>query len=436
MLRALFCMLLLAWSESPTLQEGLRTRKTKEAIVKSNTNKEIAQAVGQRIDNFCSVLGDFYEELGLEKKSDNKLVARLFNTYEEYEVHYRRAYPQGAPPLAYYSPSLNAIVLYNDEVDVTLRQTLFHESSHQYLDRFTSDAPRWLNEGLAEFFEGWRMSSEGTLLEKRVHLYDLKVLQDALRAGKHLPPHELVSLDDEQFKDFRKHYPELHPYLHYMTSWGLVWFSLELSSDPEDRERLIGYLSDLNEKGPNARFEVEDWEDFETRWSKALLGLQVEPVDAVDFVLLAAGYREGGDYAKAAQLYQSALEKDPRAPGALFGVGLCFKRMGNNDEALKWLEKARQVEPENPSIPYLMARIVLGIDMQDAKGDPARALELAEEASELASGESPQMLELVARCQAAGGDGGAAARTLRKILALVEDEAEKAYYEELAKELR
>ena len=69
------------------------------------------------------------------------------------------------PPLAYFSPSLNAIVLFNDEANVTLRQTLFHETSHQFLERYTSDAPKWLNEGLAEYFEGWRMSPEGKLLE-------------------------------------------------------------------------------------------------------------------------------------------------------------------------------------------------------------------------------------------------------------------------------
>src|SRR5262245_41022507 len=94
-------------------QEGLRTRKSKDAIVKSNTTKEIAEAVGRRIDNFCAVFEGFYDELGLHKKSDNTLVARVFNTHEEFETQYRRT--EGTefdPPQAYFDSSLNAIVLY------------------------------------------------------------------------------------------------------------------------------------------------------------------------------------------------------------------------------------------------------------------------------------------------------------------------------------
>lgn len=419
-------------------QEGLRNYKVKEAIVKANTSKEIAEAVAARINNFCAVFEQFYADLGLDKRSDNKLVARLFDTYEEYETHYRRTTSEQDPPLAYFSPSLNAIVLYNDEADLTLRQTLFHESAHQYLNRFTSDAPKWLNEGLSEYFEGWRMSPEGKLVEKRVNLFDLKLLQDCLKAEKALAPRALAAFDHQQFNDFRKNNPGLHPYLHYVSAWGMVYFSLELSSEPRDRERIVAYLRALNDKGASARFHVEDWDDFETRWKAALLGLEAVPVDAVDFVLLASGYRQSGDYAEATKLYEAALAKDPKTPRGAYLVGSAKKRMGDYAGALEWLEKARAAEPADPSAPYLMARILLGIDRKGSKKeetDPVRALALAQEASKLAGGDSPQMLELLARCQAANGDASAAEKTVKKILKLVEEE-EKPYYEQLAAELK
>src|SRR5262245_29985686 len=338
-------------------QEGLRTRKSKDAIIKSNTSKEIAEAVGQRIENFCAVFQAFYDELGLEKKSDNTLVARLFNTHEEYEQYYRRTSKDDSPPLAYFSPSLNAIVLYNDEADVTLRQTLFHESSHQFLNRYTTDAPKWLNEGLAEYFEGWRMTSEGELVEKRVNLYDLKLLQDCLRSGKSLAPRDLCAYDYTQFDDFRKNHPELHPYLHYVTAWGIAYFSLELSTDPSDRKRIVDYLEALNAKGPRAVFAMEDWDAFEKRWKAAILALQPTPVDVVDYILLAYGHVESREWKEAAELYEKAYALDPKAPGALFWLGLCRKRLGDYDAALSWFEKARAADASNPSVPYQMARI-------------------------------------------------------------------------------
>jgi len=417
-------------------QKGLDTLRTKEAIVKANTNRKTAESVGQRIDNFCAVFRGFYDELGLEKKADNKLAARLFNTREEFDQHYRRTNSDEDPPKAYFSSSLNAIVLYNDEADITLRQTLFHESSHQYLSRYTSDTPRWLNEGLAEYFEGWRMTSEGTLVEKRVNLYDLKLLQNCQKAGKGLQPRMLLGLDNQQFYDFKKNHPELHPYLHYVTAWSIVYFSLELSGDPADRQRLVSYFRELNEKGPRASFVMEDWDAFEDRWKKAILALEAKPADVVDHILLADGHLESREWPEAAALYQAAHEKDPKAPGALYRLGYCMKRMGKYDEALKWLENARGAEPDNPSVPFLMARIVLGIDQKDGKGDPVKALPLAEAASKLAGGESPGYLELVARCQAKGGDAAAAGKTVKRILKLVEEDADKAYYEKLEKELK
>ena len=428
-------LLLVSWSNLALPQEGLRTRKTKEAIVKSNTSKEIAESVGQRIDNFCAVFGSFFDELGLDKKSDNKLVARLFDTYEEYEAQFKRNH-EGDAPLAYFSGSLNAIVLFNDEADITLRQTLFHECSHQYLYRYTSDAPKWLSEGLAEYFEGWRMTGEGKLVEKRANLYDLKLLQDALRAGKSLAPRELVATTAEQFDSFAEDHPDLDPYLHYATSWSLVYFSLDLSDDKKDRRRVVDYLDDLCAKGTSADFEIEDWDAFEARWKQTILGLEAKPVDAVDHLLLAAGYQQSQEFEQAATLYQGAFEKDAALTGALYGVGYCKKRMGEYDDALLWLEKARKADPKDPSVPYQMARIALGYDKEDAPSDPKQALALAEEASKLAGGKAPQFLELVAVCHAAAGDSGAAQRTINKILKLVEDDDERAYYEELAKELR
>src|SRR6185436_1662285 len=106
-------------------QKDLPTIRTKEAIIKANTTRPIAEAVGQRIDNFCGVFQGFYDGLGLEKKADNKLAARLFNTREEFEQYYLRTNNDESVPKAYFSSALNAIVLYNDEADITLRQTLF-----------------------------------------------------------------------------------------------------------------------------------------------------------------------------------------------------------------------------------------------------------------------------------------------------------------------
>ena len=110
--------------------------------------------------------------------------------------------------------------------------------------------------------------------------------------------------------------------------------------------------------------------------------------------------------------------------------------MGDYDKAMETLEAARKDEPKNGTILYWMARIVLRIDQEDRKGaDPARALALAQEALKLAGTDSPGILVLIARCQAAAGDLGAADKTMRKVLKLAEED-EKPFYEALARELK
>ena len=196
------------------------------------------------------------------------------------------------------------------------------------------------------------------------------------------------------------------------------------------------YEESGNTTSYGADFELEDWDGFEARWKQAILGLEAKPVDAVDHLLLAAGYQQSQEFEQAAKLYQAAFEKDATLTGALYGAGTCRMRTGEWEEAQRWFDQARKADPKDPSVPYQLARIALGFEKEGAPSDPARALLLAEEASKLAGGKSPQFLELVAVCQFAGGDSSAAQRTINKILKLVEDDDERAYYEELAKELR
>jgi len=418
-------------SASASAQDGLRTRRFKESIVKSNTSKEVAVAVGERLDNFCEVFGEFYDGLGLKPKSSNKAVARLFDTYEEYAAQYARENPGRDPPLAFFSPSRNALVLYNDEADLTLRQTLFHEASHQYMNRYTEEAPKWLNEGLAEYFEGWRMSAEGHLLEKRVNIYDLSLVQGALQAERYLRPRDLVAMDWKEFRDFREVHPEFHPYLHYVTSWSIIWFCLEESHEG-DRDLIVQLLRDLMEKGGTSEFQVGDWDGFEARWREAILGLDSQPVDAIDHLLLARGHRSNERFQEAAELYEKTIELDPAIKSAYYQAGNCRARMGQLDVALDWLAKAREVDPGNPSVLRLLARIHM---WKGEEADLERALEIAEESLKIVGKKSPPYLELLARCQAANGDKRGAVRTCRKILRLVEEDDEIAYYEALVEEL-
>ena len=409
--------------------DGFRKYRSKEAIVKSNAPPKAAKALGKRIDYYCKLFQEFYDELGLEKKNDNVLKIRLFDSYDDFDEYYRRGGAGlGSTPLAYFSSSLNSIVMYRDEKDVALRAVVFHECSHQFLNRYTYDAPKWLNEGMAEYFEGWTVDP-GVSSDRRPHLYDLSLVKEGLASGQYLEPKQLVEMSAVTFNAFSESYPHLNSYLHYATSWSLVYHCLH-SDYEKDKALLVNYLEDLTKKGSSAEFEVEDWEAFTERWKHTVTTFNPKPDSAKEHFLLGAGARVNREYRKAIQHYGKALEMDPELPGARFWVGFCHKRTGNYKKAVEVLEEVLETDPEDARAAYNLARIYLGIDKENADADVEKALACALRASEIANEKSPSYLLLLARCYQANDEASKARKTAKRILKVV-DKDEKGRWEPL-----
>ncbi|MCI0587983.1 MAG: tetratricopeptide repeat protein [Planctomycetes bacterium] len=429
------CAALLLPTAGPAAQRSKREYSGRRCEVVSDAPPEVAKAAVEWIDRFGEVFEKFYAPFGLEKRTDNAVKARLFSGYDEF-VEFRDKDVGEKPWSAYFSRSLNSLVAYHDPRDRRLLHTLFHEVQHQFLARFTGAAPKWLNEGLSEYFEGWRIGKEGSF-EPAPHLYDLHVLQASLKRGKSLPLETLVSLSPEAFVEFAKQQPGLPPNLHYATSWGLVYYLVSLAP-PEEKPLLGEYLKALNAKGSKAekaRIGIGDWKAFEARWREAILALQAEHSSVDDHLALAAGYREDGDWKNAIGAYEAALRLEPGALGVRYWLGSCQKRAGDYAAAGRTLEEARKEDEGDPRPSYLLARIAAGVDKKGAPADPAGALELAREAFVRSGEQNPRYLAFVARCQRLGGDRNAALATMQRVLKLADDE-DRPEYERLRDDLR
>ncbi|MCB9834192.1 MAG: DUF1570 domain-containing protein [Planctomycetes bacterium] len=89
-----------------------------------------------------------------------------------------------------YSPLLKQLLIWNLPSREEMLRTVQHEGFHQYLDQVVSDAPRWLDEGLAEYYEcaGSGTWDKGVL--RPDHLEQLETrgfrpLETFLRDGAH-----------------------------------------------------------------------------------------------------------------------------------------------------------------------------------------------------------------------------------------------------------
>jgi hypothetical protein len=131
-----------------------------------------------------------------------------------------------------YSPALRQLLVWNVPDKGDLLRTVRHEGLHQYLDS-VMEAPVWLSEGLAEYFEmaDFTRRASAEIPVRRDHV---ELLRGALARWR--PLFELVELDDDAF------YADSD--LHYAQAWASVYFLRH--STPEHRaafERLLELLA-------------------------------------------------------------------------------------------------------------------------------------------------------------------------------------------------
>jgi Flp pilus assembly protein TadD len=113
-----------------------------------------------------------------------------------------------------YSPLLKQLLIWNLPDRETMMRTVRHEGFHQYLDRILSDAPVWLNEGLAEYYE----TAEHVLGRWKTGLVRREYLEALAKAGQRRHTvKELVGLTPEAFyRQARFTYPGAWALAHFM----------------------------------------------------------------------------------------------------------------------------------------------------------------------------------------------------------------------------
>ncbi len=114
-----------------------------------------------------------------------------------------------------------------DQVTRRMFVRLFHEAFHAYLENYVYpharyDVPRWLNEGLAQVFEGGQLES-GALRLDAPDAAQLKALQADLSDPQPLPLADLLRADDNRFLVL--HSDGAHASArHYLYAWGLAYY--------------------------------------------------------------------------------------------------------------------------------------------------------------------------------------------------------------------
>jgi tetratricopeptide (TPR) repeat protein len=118
-----------------------------------------------------------------------------------------------------YSRLLDQIVVLKPAREADMLRTLRHECVHRYVELALGRAPRWYDEGLAEYISACR-TPDGKWDDDAMHPVHAEALRDLPEL---VPLPQFVRQTDAEFLG--------HPELHYMEAWAFVHF-LRRGRDP------------------------------------------------------------------------------------------------------------------------------------------------------------------------------------------------------------
>jgi len=170
----------------------------------------------------------------------------VFATRDEYDSflqEFRLGRPKNS--IGLYVGSLRLLLITDEGNPDDTGGVLFHEACHQFVRRYLKDAPPWLNEGLATYFDSARGLQGRLKLEPDRSRW--RLCRKAINAGCALSVDEVLLATSTQFHDstpvrLSDYHGLARENLFYAQSYTLVHLLL---SRPDGRERLRGYIRAL-----------------------------------------------------------------------------------------------------------------------------------------------------------------------------------------------
>ena len=251
----------------------LEGRKRAREIERLRKRHAGLQQIARLMDKVLAAFGKLCDA---EPATDAVPSVYVLGTRAEFDAFNRRIGNQSShSAVGFHYGEYHAIVAYEQDrahggpsaFSEKLGATLVHEAFHQWLGTHVDDAPRWFNEGMAEYFEGGKITPKSL----EIGVVDsgwVSLLQSNMDTC--LPVGDLMHLGAKDF------YAEGRVQLNYAQAWSWVHF---LAAKRSTRKLLSRYFKALR-AGKDAKeayleaFEDADLGALERSWRQYVLKLR------------------------------------------------------------------------------------------------------------------------------------------------------------------
>ena len=237
--------------------------------IRTNARPEYAKRYGEMMDRYYVKFMKFFRDFvpaGAIPKSD----IWIYASQREFMATEGMAEGVGG----FYSTGTKRVTAFHGLFGMsgTTREVLAHEGTHQFQDIILrggfGNAPIWILEGLAVFFESARIEGDEVVIGL-VPRDRLAVLKRGLATGQLIPLTELIRTPQAQFTAY-----------HYAHAWGLIYMIFYYGGSKAVRQRCQQWFADLftaAKRGPVTPEMVEErcggrekFLELEAKWKEWL----------------------------------------------------------------------------------------------------------------------------------------------------------------------
>lgn len=108
--------------------------------------------------------GVFHQQFGLEFPASLEFRVKLFARHAAYK-EYQRKVSGADSDYGFYVPRLNEAVIVFQSNEALMKQIILHEIVHAFINQWHPFIPRWLNEGMAMYFETLQIQNEKVIIQ-------------------------------------------------------------------------------------------------------------------------------------------------------------------------------------------------------------------------------------------------------------------------------
>jgi hypothetical protein len=231
-------------SESVDLSIQQRNAGRQSLITYSHTDFSLSDEAEIRFNEGLNLMVSIYTtQLGLDVRGDIHVDVSLLGSKGAFDrwVAERTGNLRSLPYTGIYLPLTREVAVWqwtDDEDDIV--GLLLHESSHVILGQLARRVPAWLNEGMAQYFQGLFAEPDGIVI--RPLPYAKNNLGRWVSSGELVSLRRYLNIPEQQWREMA-HDLDAVP---YTMAWGLVYF---LMSSHTGRQTLRRLLHDLEKSG-------------------------------------------------------------------------------------------------------------------------------------------------------------------------------------------